>query len=544
MRLSLNWLRDYVDIEMTPHELGELLTMIGLEVEEMKPLGQSLEDVVAARIEAVTPHPKGDNLFLCQVDTGRGLAPVVCSAPNLEKGAMVPLALPGATLPGGDRIQETRIRGEISQGMLLAEDELGLTDDHSGIMTLPSDATPGTALPSALPLSDWALDIDLTPNRPDCASVIGIAREIAAATGKRLKRPEIDIQERGPAIEKLTSVSIEDPEGCPRYVAGVIQDVELGRSPFWLRYRLFQSGIRSINNIVDVTNYVLLETGQPLHAFDYHRLRENRILVRRAREGETFTTLDGETRKMSDETLMICDGERSVALAGIMGGINSEIFEGTRDVLLESAFFDPVPIRRSSKRLGISTEASYRFERGIDIGGAANALRRAISFIHDLAGGTIARGLIDNYPRTHKPPVIDLGVDRTNRFLGAGLSRDAMCGYLRALEMDVEEVHKDQLRVAPPSFRVDITREADLMEEVARLSGYDHIPVTYPNIRPSEEGDAAELVLGEQVRPILVGLGFSEIITYSFISSDAIDALGGEEKSPLRSFVRILNPLT
>ncbi len=544
MRLSLNWLKDYVDIEMPPHELGELLTMIGLEVEEIKPLGQSLEDVVVAKISVVEPHPEADNLFLCQVDTGRGLAPVVCSAPNLEVGAVVPLALPGATLPGGASIRESRLRGEISKGMLLAEDELGLTDDHSGIMVLPSDLAPGTPLSSALPLSDWSLDIDLTPNRPDCASVMGIAREIAAATGKRLKGPEIEIKERGPAIEELTSVSVMDTEGCPRYAAGIIQNVELGPSPFWLRYRLFQSGIRSINNIVDVTNYVLLEMGQPLHAFDYHRLRENRILVRRAQEGEIFTTLDGESRKMSNETLMICDGERFVALAGIMGGINSEIFAGTRDALVESAFFDPVTIRRSSKHLGLSTEASYRFERGVDIGGAVNALRRAISLIHDLAGGTVARGLIDNYPRAHKPPVIDLNVDRTNRFLGATLSRDAMGGYLRALEMDVEEVNEDQLRVKPPSFRVDIAREADLMEEVARLSGYDNIPITYPNIRPSEEGDAAELVLSEQVRPILVGLGFSEIITYSFISPDSIDALGAEEKSPLRSFVRILNPLT
>ena len=378
MKLSLNWLKDYVDIEMPPDDLAHLLTMAGLEVDSFVAVGQSLSGIVVAKILELSPHPNADRLTLCHVDTGGRRVPVVCGAPNLKEGSLVALALPGVKLPGGLVIKESRIRGEASKGMLLAEDEMGLTDDHTGIMLLPSGLEPGTPLPSAVPIEDWTFDIELTPNRPDCASVLGIAREIAAATGKELKRPDTDIWESGPAIEDLTSVTIMDTDACPRYAAGVIQDIELGPSPFWMRYRLYLSGIRSINNIVDVTNYVMLEVGQPLHAFDYDRLKENRIMVKRAHEGEEFSTLDGTTHTLSRETLMICDGKRAVAVAGIMGGLNSEIFEGTNNVFIESAFFDPVVIRRGSKRLGLSTEASYRFERGADIGGVTTALKRAV----------------------------------------------------------------------------------------------------------------------------------------------------------------------
>jgi phenylalanyl-tRNA synthetase beta chain len=305
-------------------------------------------------------------------------------------------------------------------------------------MILAHDSTPGTSLPSLLPLSDRVLDVDITPNRPDCACIMGIAREIAAATGQRLKRPKIEIVEDGPPIEDLTSITIIDPEGCPRYAAGLIQHVNLGPSPFWMRYRLYLSGIRSINNLVDVTNYVMMEMGQPLHAFDYNRLKENRIVVRRAKEGEVFTTLDGVTHTLNCENLMICDGERPVGLAGIMGGLNSEIFAGTENVLVESAFFDPMTIRRGSKRLGLSTEASYRFERGADIGGAVTALKRAISLISHLAGGRISTGFIDNYPKTYTPPIIDLRVDRTNLLLSTSLSSADISGYLKALGMEVQ----------------------------------------------------------------------------------------------------------
>ena len=544
MKVSLSWLKDYVDIEITPDELSRLLTMAGLEVEGIEAAGQSLKDIIVARIISIVPHPGADRLSLCQVDTGKETVQVVCGAPNLFEGALVPMAVPGVKLPKGLVISENRIRGEISKGMLLSEDEMGLTDDHTGIMILPSELVPGTSLPTQLPIADLVFDISITPNRPDCAGVIGVAREIAAATGKKLKEPEIKICENGPAITDLTSITIMDPEGCPRYVAGIIQDIKLGRSPFKMRYRLYLSGIRSINNVVDVTNYVLMEMGQPLHAFDYNRLKGNRIVVRRAEEGESFTTLDGKDHILNNETLMICDGEQGAALAGIMGGLNSEIIEGTKDILIESAFFDPVTIRRASKKLGLSTEASYRFERGADIGALKTAMKRALTLISSLAGGKVATGLIDNYPKPYSPYNIDLRVDKVNRILGTELLRDDINRYLKTLEMDVREIDENTFRVSPPSFRVDITREIDLIEEVARLNGYDQIPVCYPVIRPSIEEESPELQIREQIRPIMVGLGFSEIITYSFISPHSVDIPGVQEKDSLKSFVRLLNPLT
>lgn len=544
MKISLNWLKEYVDIQMSPEELGHLLTMTGLEVEGIEAVGQALEDVIVSRILTVQSHPRSDHLSLCQVDTGKEIIPVVCGASNVEENALAPIALPGFRLPDGTIINETRIRGEISRGMLLAENEIGLTDDHSGIMILPSDLLPGTSLPSVLPVSDWVFDISITPNRSDCTCVLGVAREIAALTGKRLKKPQIKIDETGPAIENLTSVTILDPLGCPRYSAGLIQNIEIGSSPFWMRYRLYLSGVRSINNVVDVTNYVMLETGQPLHAFDYRRLRENRIIVRRALDGEVFTTLDGSTHTLNSENLMICDGERAVALAGIMGGLNSEIFAGTKDVLIESAFFDPLTIRKGSKRLGLSTEASYRFERGADIEGTPYALIRSVSLISGLAGGENATGLIDNYPKPYASPVIGLRVDKANRLLGTAISKDTIIRLLNALELDVEDVSENELRVKPPSFRVDITREVDIIEEIARLNGYENIPVTYPSIRPSEEVPNPLLILRDQVRSAMVGFGFNEVITYAFISPDSADILGADDESHLRSFVKLLNPLS
>lgn len=545
MRLSLNWLRDCVDIEMSPKELSLLLTMSGLEVESLEPIGQSLEEIIAARIIALTSHRGAERLSICRMDTGKGIVQVVCGAPNLETGLIVPMALPGTTLPNGVLVEEGRFRGELSVGMLLAEDEMGLTGDHTGIMILPSNLRPGDKVAEALSLQDWALEINVTPNRPDCASVIGVAREIAAITGKGLRRPEISFkEEEGAPIEGLARVSIEDPKGCPRYAAGMIRGVSMGPSPFWMRYRLHVSGVRGINNIVDVSNYVLLEMGQPLHAFDYDRLIEGRIVVRRAAQGEFFTTLDGKTHALDEEHLMICDGQRAVALAGIMGGLNSEIFEGSRNVLIESACFDPVTIRRGSKKLGLSTEASYRFERGVDIEGVIPALRRSLMLMSQLAGGEVPRGTIDQYPLPHEPRLIDLRIDRTNAFLGASLSRVQVSGYLRALEMEMKEVGGNVLRVRPPSFRVDLTREVDLMEEVARLEGYDQVPVTSPFIRPSDRREAPELAVSEKAREVMVGLGFSEIISYSFISPEWPDILGAGNGSSLRSFVTLMNPLS
>ncbi len=544
MRVSLNWLKDYVNISLSVDDLADLLTMSGLEVEAKEPLGRLLEEVVAARVLSVRAHPKADTLWLCDVEAGRGAVQVVCGAPNLRVGMMTPMALPGTKLPGGVEVKESRIRGEASVGMLLAEDEMGLTEDHTGVMTLPESLSPGTPVAQALALEDWALEIGLTPNRPDCACVIGIAREIAALTKGKLRKPEIRFRESDRRIETLTSVTLDDPEGCPRYAAGMVCGFELKPSPFWMRHRLHVSGIRGISNVVDVTNYVLLEMGQPLHAFDYDRLKENRIVVRKAGEGEVFTTLDGKTHTMNKDNLMICDGQRPIALAGVMGGLNSEIFSESKNVLIESAFFDPITIRRSSKRLGLSTEASYRFERGVDIDGAVPALRRAMMLISELAGGEVIQGIIDNYPAPRRPREIDLRVDKTNRFLGTGLSRETMGSYLQALELEVHPLGENVLRVKVPCCRVDLTRDWDLMEEVARMEGYDNIAVTNPPIRPSDEKEAPEVTTGDRVREIMVGLGFSEAISFSFIAPESADFLGAEKDSALRCFVPLLNPLT
>jgi phenylalanyl-tRNA synthetase beta chain len=543
MRVSFNWLKEFVDIDQTPAEVAELLTMAGVEVEGLEHKAQNLNDIRVAKILDIKPHPKADQLSICHLDAGKEEVSVVCGATNISKGDIVPLALPGTTLPNGSLIKESRIRGEISHGMLLAEDEMGLTDDHTGIMILSNELRSGQSLSDAMDLEDWILDVALTPNRIDCASVVGIAREIGAFTNKKIRMPEIHIEENNTQIEDLASVTILDSHGCPRYTAGLVDQVKVGCAPFWMRYRLHVSGIRAINNIVDITNYVLMELGQPLHAFDYHRLVDRRIVVKRAENGQTFTSLDGQTRDLDDQTLMICDGEREVAIAGIMGGLNSEISLNSVTVLVESAYFDPIMISRSSKKLSLSTEASYRFERGIDIQGTDFALKRSLMLIAQFAGGDIAKGIIDCYPRSWSPPRIRLRVDRANEILGTSIDIKHMADHLSSLGMAVRVVDQNRIEVCPPPFRVDITREADLIEEVARLVGYNNIPVTLPAIRPTEE-DNTEFVLRDRIKAMMVGMGFSEIITYSFISPGSADILGAGEKSHLRSFVRLLNPLS
>jgi len=544
MRISLNWLKEYIDIENSPEELAHLLTMTGLEVEGIEPIGQSLDDIIVAKIVSVDKHPNADRLTKCLVDTGKEQVPVVCGAPNVRVGAKVAMAIPGVTLQSGMVVKKGKIRGELSMGILLAEDEMGLTDDHTGIMILPDNFDAGVKLTSVFPVKDHILDISLTPNRPDCASVIGVAREIAAVTGGKIRMPNIEYRQTGSLINDLASVKIEDITGCPRYSAGMIQGVELRPSPFWMRYRLHASGVRAINNVVDISNYVLMEMGQPLHTFDYRMLSGHRIVVARAKDGDLFTTLDGQVRKLNSGHLMIRDGEKPIALAGIMGGINSEIKPDTSDVLVESAFFDPITIRKGAKVLSLSTEASWRFERGIDIGGVINALKRSLTLLEELTGGSVCRGVIDNYPAPYSPPLIELRVKRTNEYLGTSLTRDQISPYLKSLNMDVSEVDSQKLQVKPPSFRVDISREIDLIEEVARLHGYDNIPVTFPMMSSNNEADDPSIRLHDQACNIMTGMGFSEIITFSFVSPDSAGKLGAGEESYLRSFVHLQNPLT
>ena len=544
MKVSLSWLKDYVTIDIDVVKLAEALTMAGLEVEALVDRYAYLDRVVVGRIVEMAPHPQGDSLSLCRVDVDSGTRSVVCTATNIKEGDLVPMALPGAQLPSGDTVEAGRIRGQASEGMLCSEAELALGTDGSGVLLLPETAEPGPGVAVALGLSDTIMEFDLTPNRPDCLSIIGIAREVAAILRVPLRYPKVKLPPGETPIEELSSVTIEAPDHCPRYTARVVRNVKVAPSPFWLQDRLHSVGLRAINNVVDVTNFVLMETGQPLHAFDFDRLAEHRIVVKTAQEGQTFTTLDGTEHTLGSDMLMICDGKRPVALAGIMGGLESEIEDQTTRVLIESAYFNPITTRRTAKRLGLSTESSHRFERGVDPVGVRSALDRAAQLMVELAGGELAEGVIDVYSRPIPERVIQLSVKKTNRVLGTRLSQDVVGNYLRSVGLDVEPLDEDRLRVVPPTFRVDITRPEDLMEEVARLRGYDRIPTTHPVSHVVAGKPDKKLLVRDLLRQLLVGCGFSEIVTYSFIGRDACDQLFLHDQDPRRRLVSILNPLT
>jgi phenylalanyl-tRNA synthetase beta chain len=544
MRVSLSWLQDYVTIDVEMAKLAEALTMAGLEVDALVDRYACLDRIVVGRIIEMAPHPDADTLSVCKVDVGRGMKTIVCAATNIQEGNLVPVALAGAELPAGDRIAVERVRGQASEGMLCSEAELAVGTDRSGILLLPERATPGMGIAAALGLSDTIIEFDLTPNRSDCLSVIGIAREVAAILKKPLRSPEVMLPAGETPMEELTSVTIEAPEHCPRYTARVVLDVKIGPSPFWLQDRLHSVGLRSINNVVDVTNFVLMEMGQPLHAFDFDRLAEHRIVVRTAQGGQNFVTLDGVQRALGPDMLMICDGEGPVALAGIMGGLESEIEDDTRAVLIESAYFDPISIRRTAKRLGLNTESSFRFERGVDPEGVRTALDRAAQLMVQTAGGRLAAGVIDNYPRPIPQRTIELSTKRTNRLLGMVMSQDEISSYLTSVQLDIAPLDEDRLRVMAPTFRVDLKRPEDLMEEVARLKGYDQIPTTQPLSHVVANPQDKKLQVRNQLRQVFAGCGFSEVVTYSFIAQEACDSLQLAHGDPRRHMVSILNPLT
>jgi phenylalanyl-tRNA synthetase beta chain len=545
MQVSLRWLRDYIDIEMSPEELADKLTMAGLEVDSINEVTPGFSNVVVAQILSIKPHPSSEKLSLCQVATGDESLPIVCGAKNMRVNDIVPLAKVGATIPGGYTIKSSRLRGEPSEGMLCSEEELGIGEDATGIMILPENLTLGADLASALNLKDIALDIGITPNRSDCLSIIGVAREIAALTGQKVRYPEITLSEGKENIHDITSVKIVDPELCPRYTARMIKNVTIQPSPSWMRLRLEAVGLRAINNIVDITNFVMMEFGQPLHAFDFRYLEEGRIVVRGSQEGEEFMSLDEKSRILRADTLMICDGVKPVAIAGIMGGLNSEVVDDTETVLLESAYFDPPNIRKSSRTLGMGTDAAFRFERGIDPEGVMRALDRAAQLVADLSGGTICKNYIDEYPK--KIPTvknISLRVHKVNEILGTDIAGDEMKTILERLEMDVTEVEGGSYQVTPPSFRVDISREIDLTEEIARLYGYDRVPLSLPPITAESEMKNRKELLTNHIRVILNGYGYSEVINYSFSSPESVNILGYKETDRSRRFVRIRNPLT
>lgn len=545
MKASINWLEDFIDLSgLTPRQVADKLTMAGLEVESLIDRFAHLTTVVAARLVEVSPLPDSDHLKLCQVEAGtRGRFEVVCGAPNAREGLVAPLALPGTVLPGGQTVQTAAIRGRHSEGMLCSEIELGLGPNASGLMELGGVA--GQTLKELTGREDWILEIGITPNRSDGLSILGLARDLSALMDRPLRQPEINVEETGPDVNSLARVTIADPEHCFRFAARVITDVKIGPSPAWLADRLAGVGLRSINNVVDVTNYVMIELGQPLHAYDLETVADHHLIARAYPRGSVFTTLDGQERELtSDVNLMICDGEKPVGLAGIMGGLNSEIENSTRNIMLEGAAFNATTIRRTSRALGLSTDASYRFERGSDPEICGRAVDRAISLMAEVAGGRVAAGRIDRYPFPFKPVAVPFAPARCNAHLGTSHQAADMLRVLTAIGLKIKGWDGD-LVAELPSWRPDLTREVDIWEEVARLLNFEELPATLPHPPIQRQAPPPAWTLRAEVREHLCARGLSESITYSFINRNFADKLALPEDSYWRKrILPILNPLS
>lgn len=537
MKISLNWLKDYVDLNgISTEEIVSNLTMSGLEVEDVVDQNRVYKDFIVGYVKEKVKHPNADKLSVCKVFDGKDELQVICGAPNVDAGQKVVFAPIGTLIPNGEFIiKKAKIRGVESLGMICAEDELLLSDDHSGIMILNENLTPGESITTALNLNDVLLEIGITPNRSDALSHIGVARDLAAIFNKDLMIPKLNLTETNDSIEKYASVEVEDQINCPRYTSKVILDVDIKDSPKWLKEKLEKIGLRPINNIVDITNFILHECGQPLHAFDLDRLTDNKIVVKSTKQETEFSTLDSKVRKLPLNTLMICDGSKEVAVAGVMGGENSEITIQTKNILIESAYFNPSSIRKTSKTLGLSTDASYRFERGTDPNITKFAAERAAQLISELSGGKICRGIIDVYPKEIKPKEIELRFSRTNKILGYEIPFEKSKNILMRLGFEVKDVDQDKIKVTAPTYRPDIEREIDLIEEVARINGYDNIPtVTKINITLEKKTDESEF--DEKIRLAATSLGFFEMINNPLQSEADVKLTG--------SAIKIANPLS
>jgi len=545
VKILYSWLTEFVDTRLSPREIQESLTMAGVEVSGCRFLGEGMGQVVTARIEQLRPHPDADRLTLCRVTDGSRGYDIVCGAKNMQAGDIVALAPPGTKLPGGVEIRKTKIRGQYSEGMLCSEQELGISEESAGILILPEATAVGTPLASAIGMEDWLLEVEITPNRGDCLSVLGVAREIGAITGEPVTLPEAAVREDGPPIAELATVSVTDTDLCPRYSARVITDVIVAPSPAVIRQRLSLCGIRPINNIVDVTNYLLLETGQPMHAFDLDRLARNRIGVRRSVGSRTFTTLDGVDRNILPEMLLIWDGEGPVAVAGVMGGENTEVLPVTRRVLFESAHFSPPSIRSTSRKLGLSSESSYRFERGVDPGGTLYAADRAVSILAKSASFSVAAGTFDvggSGSFTRKVPFRPL---RAARVVGKEYTSQECAAIFEKLGFSISEGGGERWGVTVPSHRFDIEREIDLVEEVARLSGYDAIPTSYPESgAPDFSPDDRFASEVEKVSEFLRAKGYSQAINFSFVSGKEWEKHAARLSFDPADAMRLANPIS
>lgn len=544
MLVPLSWLREFTPYEGTAEELGNKLTMLGLELEEIVHPFAAIACIRVGFVAQCVPHPDSDHLSLCKVDLGDGeLLDIVCGAPNVAEGQKVAVAPIGCKLPDGTVIRKSKLRGQISCGMICSERELGLSEDHSGIMVLPPETVTGQKLVDALNMDLEVLDLSITPNRSDCLSIIGVARETATAFHLPFHVPELPINENSQTPETIVPVAIEQPELCLLYSGRVIGGVKVAPSPFRLRQRLIAVGVRPISNIVDVTNYILFECGQPLHAFDLDKLAGRRIVVRVAAPNEKFITLDGKERVLDGRDLCICDSEKIVGLAGVMGGLNTEITEESANVFLESAVFQPKNIRGTSRRLGLISEASYRFERGVDQQATIPALNRACALMASIGGGVVNRGLSCKEPRPYRSPRVDYRPASADALLGVSLAVDFQREVLESLGCAVEGSKADQWRVIPPSWRHDLTRSADLIEEVGRVYGLDRIAPELPAVSHASSGGREfqeSWDFWRRIKAWAAGLGLNEAINYSFVGARDLDALNLDKENR----ISIFNPLS
>lgn len=548
MKAPLSWLRDYVDINVSPKEYADALTMSGSKIEGVEVQGEEITNVVVGQIVEIAKHPDADRLQVTKVNIGNEVIQIVTGAQNIKLMDFIPVALNGSTLPGGKKIVKGKLRGIESSGMMCSINELGLTKEdypnaeEDGIFILEGNLPLGKDIKEVLGLNETVVEFEITSNRPDCLSILGLARETAVTFKTPFRKPEIKVKEEaeGEAAE-YAAVEIKDSDLCPRYAARVVKDVKIAPSPSWLKNKLKAAGVRPINNIVDITNYVMLELGQPMHAFDLDNLSGKKIIVRRAAEGEVLKTLDDQDRKLDSSMLVIADGEKAVAVAGVMGGANSEVADSTATILFESANFNGTAVRLASKKLGLRTEASGRFEKGLDVEGVVNAVDRACQLVEELGAGKVCKGVIDCYPKKYENRIISYCSDRINRFLGTSVTKEEMVDIFKALEFVVDEANN---RVTVPSFRPDVEREADLAEEVARFYGYNKIEATLLAGKAATIGrKTLKQKVEDTIKRTMIACGLYEIYTYSFASPKVFDMINLPADSELRKAVTISNPL-
>ncbi|MDQ0339865.1 phenylalanyl-tRNA synthetase beta chain [Caldalkalibacillus uzonensis] len=543
MLVSYNWLSQYVDLsDISPEELAEKLTRSGIEVEQVIKRGEEIKEVVIGYVQERMQHPNADKLSVCRVDLGEGEpVQIVCGAKNVAQGQKVPVAKVGAVLPGNFKIKKAKLRGEVSEGMICSAQELGIderfiADEHKqGIMVLPEDAQVGEDALSYLGLDDAVLELGLTPNRSDCLSMLGVAYEVAAILDREVRLPEIKLTESGTRTDSEVTVQLDAPELCPYYVARKVTGVKIGPSPIWLQNYLIAAGVRPINNVVDVTNYVMLEYGQPLHAFDASRVKDGQIIVRQARQGEMVVTLDDQERALEEGMLLITDPEKVIAVAGVMGAANSEVTEETTDVILESAYFDGLSIRTTSKTLGLRSEASTRFEKGVDPERVREACDRAAALLAELAGGTVFSGTAQQKVKDFQRQRVSLHLVKLNNVLGTELSTGQVTAILDRLNFDYDNLGHE-INVEIPTRRSDISIEEDLIEEIARLYGYDQIPTTLPAGRTTPGSRTPLQRLRQQIKRFLQAAGLNQVVTYSLTNeySASWGSWFSEEVQPIK----------